>query len=305
MPRRDAARCAATRFATVTHVTLTLDSTIDLRGGVAIPRLGLGVYQSRPGDETRMAVRHALELGYRHIDTASAYGNESDVGEAIRESGIARERIFVTTKVWNRDHGYDATLRACRASLRQLRMEYVDLYLIHWPVARLRAETWRALATLQADGLCRAIGVSNYTVRHLRELIDRGDPTDPIDREDAVPVPAVNQVEFSPFLYQRELLAFCRQHDIALEAYSPLAQAQRLDDPRLVQLAQRHGKSAAQVMLRWALQRDVVVIPKSVRRSRIAENADIFDFALDENEMAQLDGLHDDFRVCWDPTRAP
>jgi diketogulonate reductase-like aldo/keto reductase len=229
----------------------TIDTRIPLRGGVEIPALGLGVYQSRPGAETRDAVRAALELGYRHVDTARAYGNERDVAAGIAASGIPRRDVFVTTKLWNTDQGYDPALRACDASLARLGVEQVDLYLVHWPVQGLRLETWRAMERLLADGKARAIGVSNYAPHHLEELLGS-----------AKVLPAVNQVELHPFLAQRELRALCAANDIAVEAYAPLVKARRMDDAVLRRVAARHGVTPARVLVRWALQSGLVVIPK-------------------------------------------
>jgi diketogulonate reductase-like aldo/keto reductase len=273
---------------------LTLRSTVTLRGGVEMPRFGLGVWQSAPGEETRRAVAEALAAGYRHVDTARAYRNEADVGVAIRESGVPRREVFVTTKLWNADHGYDRTLQAADRSLESLGMEQLDLYLVHWPVEGLRHDTWRAMERLLADGKVRAIGVSNYTIRHLDELLARAE----------VP-PAVNQVEFNPFLHQRALLAHCRRHGIQLEAYGPLVRGHRMDHPVLAAIAGKHGRTPAQVLLRWGLQHDLVVIPKSVQPARIRENADVFGFALDAADMAELDGLDEGYRTSWDPTQAP
>jgi len=273
--------------------TWTLRSTLPLRGGVEIPALGLGVYQSRPGAETRNAVKAALEAGYRHVDTARVYGNERDVGAALAESGVPRREVFVTTKLWNADHGHDAALRACDGSLARLGLEQLDLYLVHWPVEGLRHETWRAMEEILADGKARAIGVSNYTIRHLDELAGRA-------RE----LPSVNQVEFHPFLHQRELLERCRALGVQLEAYAPLVKAQRMDHPAVVRVARKHGKTPAQVLVRWGLEHEVVTIPKSVRPERIRENAAVFDFALDAEDLAALDGLDEGFRTSWDPTDA-
>ena len=273
---------------------LAIDSTVVLNNGVAMPRLGLGVWQARRGEETRRAVLAALESGYRLIDTAAAYGNEHDVGRAVRESGLARADVFVTTKLWNADQGYDSTLRALDRSIEELGLGPVDLYLMHWPVPRLRRASWRAMEQVLQDGRCRAIGVSNFTVRHLEELLDA-----------CATVPAVNQVEFHPFLYQEELLDFCRGQGVQLEAYSPLARARRLRDRGVVEVARRHGKTPAQVLIRWGLQHGLVVIPKSTRRERIAENADVFDFALSPDEMRTLDALDEGLHTCWDPTGGP
>ncbi len=273
---------------------LTLRSTVTLRGGVEMPRFGLGVWQSAPGEETRRAVAVALDCGYRLVDTARAYRNEADVGAAIRESGVARREVFVTTKLWNADHGYDKALRAIDQSLASLGMEQVDLYLVHWPVEGLRRDTWRAMEKILADGKARAIGVSNYVIRHLDELLAH-----------AKEPPSVNQVEFNPFLNQRALLGHCRANGIQLEAYGPLARAHRMDDPTVAAVARKHGRTPAQVLLRWGLQHDLVVIPKSVRPERIRENADVFGFALDAADLAKLDALDEGYRTSWDPTDVP
>ncbi len=256
-----------------------------------MPILGLGVYQIRSGRDTYQAVLTALEVGYRHIDTASYYDNEEDVGRAVRDSDVPREEIFITTKLWNSDHGYDAALRAFDASLRRLNMDYLDLYLIHFPLTNLRKESWRALEKILKSGRTRAIGVSNYTERHLQELLSQ-----------SAIVPAVNQVEFSPFLHQRGLLEFCRARRIQLTAYAPLTEGHRLNDPRITAVAKKHGRTNAQVMLRWAFQHEVAVIPKSRHADRITENARLFDFELATEDISMLNRLHDGFRCCWDPT---
>jgi diketogulonate reductase-like aldo/keto reductase len=216
------------------------------------------------------------------------------VGAAVRESGLPRREIFVTTKLWNADHGYDRALRAMDESLARLGLEQVDLYLVHWPVEGLRHESWRAMERILADGKARAVGVSNYAARHLEELLSR-----------AKVRPAVNQVELSPFLQQRDLVASCARHGIQVEAYAPLVRGQRMDHPVLVRTAAKHRRTPAQVLLRWALQHDLVVIPKSVHPARIRENADLFGFALDAADMAALDGLDEGYRTCWDPTNVP
>jgi diketogulonate reductase-like aldo/keto reductase len=269
-------------------------ASIELNTGVRIPVLGLGVYQAASGRETETAVQIALEVGYRHIDTARAYDNERDVGRAVKASGIPREELFITTKLWNSDHGYETTIKAFHESRKQLGVDYIDLYLIHWPVAGLRGESWRALEHLLGQGACRAIGVSNYTIKHLEELLGSSSI-----------VPAANQIEFSPFLYQRELLDFCNQQGIQVEAYSPLTQGKKVNHPALVALATKYGKTAAQILIRWAVGHGLVVIPKSVHRHRIEENAAVFDFSLAAEDLAQLDGLDEGFRTCWDPTDAP
>jgi diketogulonate reductase-like aldo/keto reductase len=292
LPNRDAPSDAAAGG--LMARTWSISSTVELRGGVRMPILGLGVWQTAPGDETRAAVVAALQAGYRLIDTARAYRNEEDVGAAIRESGVPREQVFVTTKLWNSDHGYDATLRACDDSLRRLGVEQLDLYLVHWPVERLRHDTWRGMEKLLADGKARAIGVSNYTARHLDELLAR-----------AKEPPAVNQVEFSPFLYQRALLERCRKGGIQLEAYGPLVRAHKMDDPVLRKVAAKHGRTPAQVLIRWAIEHELVVIPKSAHPERIRENADVFGFGLDREDRAALDALDEGYRTSWDPSDAP
>lgn len=264
-------------------------STATLPGGVGIPWLGLGVWQA-PRGVAYQAVRDAIELGYRHIDTAKAYANEADVGRAIRESGVPRDQIFVTTKLWNADHGYEQAKRACATSLAALGLDYVDLYLIHWPEKK-RHDSWRALVDLKHDGKCRAIGVSNFTIAHLDELARASDV-----------VPAVNQVEFHPFLFQRALLERCASAKIQLEAYSPLTRGQRIAHPTVVAIAARLGRTPAQVLIRWAIEHQVVVIPKSVHRARIEENANVFDFAIPPEELAELDALDEGLRTCWDPS---
>lgn len=272
----------------------TIQSTLKLNNGIEIPRFGLGVFRTAAGKEAKQAVLHALKAGYRHIDTAKIYGNEKDVGEAIRESGIPRKDIFVTTKLWNGDQGYDAAMKAFENSLSLLGLDVLDLYLIHWPVQHLRKDSWRALVEIQKQKRCRAIGVSNYTVRHLKELMS-----------DSAVVPAVNQVELSPFLTQPELVRFCAEQGIAVEAYSPLTRGFKLSHPVIVRIAGQHQKTSAQVMIRWALQRDFIVIPKSSNPARIEENAAVFDFELSPSEMATLDGLNENLRKSWDPTDAP
>ena len=271
-----------------------LESRLPLNDGQSIPALGLGVYQSPAGRITYESVSHALSVGYRHIDTAAIYGNESDVGRAILDSGIARSEVFVTTKLWNQQQGYDSALKALDRSLALLKMEYVDLYLVHWPVPGKRDDSWRALEKLKADGRAKSIGVSNYTVHHLQDLLSKSKT-----------VPAVNQVEFSPFLYQKDLLTFCKAHAIQLEAYSPLARGERFKDPTLVDIAKRHQKSPAQIMVRWALELGLVVIPKSVRPGRILENASVFDFELSPMDRERLAGLNENLRTDWDPTDTP
>jgi diketogulonate reductase-like aldo/keto reductase len=272
-----------------------LAARVPLNDGNQMPWVGLGVYGIGQGKPCLRAVSHALSVGYRHIDTAAFYGNEEDVGSAVRKSGIAREEVFVVTKLWNSDQGYAPAIKACNESLAKLKLDYIDLYLIHWPEPGKRLDSWRALVELRKQGKCRSIGVSNYTIGHLEELIAYSDAH-------SLALPAVNQVEFSPFLFQRELLEFCRARGIQLEAYCPLTRGRKLGDPALRAVAGRHGKTPAQVLLRWALQHQVAVIPKSGQPARIDENAGLFDFTLDDRDMAELDALHAGFRACWDPT---
>jgi diketogulonate reductase-like aldo/keto reductase len=276
-------------------VELTIETKLTLNDGHRIPQLGLGVWQIRAGKTCETAVLAALEAGYRHIDTASAYGNEESVGAAITMSGIPREEIFVTTKLWNSDHRNPE--RALDTSLRKLKFDYVDLYLIHYPV-RERRQSWRALERLRTQGKARSIGVSNFTIAHLSELLAESET-----------VPAVNQVEFHPYLNQKELLAFCRDKEIVIEAYSPLTHGERLKDPKLVAVARKYStagsKSTAQILIRWGLQHELVVIPKSSDRRRILENADVFDFEIYREDMQLLDSFNEDLRTCWDPSNAP
>ncbi len=261
-----------------------------LNNGVKMPWLGLGVYKSAPGQEVETAVRIAIENGYRSVDTAKFYDNEEGVGKAIRDSGVKREDIFVTTKVWNTDQGYERTLQAFEASRKRLGMDYVDLYLIHWPGTRLYKETWKALEKLYKDGYVRAIGVCNFKIHHLENLL-----------QDCEFVPMVNQVEFHPRLTQADLLAYCKQHNIQMEAWAPLMRGRLMNDPTVNRIAKAHGKTPAQVLLRWDLDHGVVTIPKSVREERIKENSDIFDFSLTAEEIAALDALNADERTGPDP----
>lgn len=254
-----------------------------------MPWFGLGVWQTPDGEAVEQAIQYALDAGYRHIDTAAIYGNEAGVGNAIKRSGLPREDLFITTKLWNSEQGYDSTLRAFEESLKRLQLDYVDLYLIHWPVKGKYIETWKAFETLYKEGRVKSIGVSNFQVHHLKDILEHG-----------TIVPAVNQVEFHPLLTQTELRAFCKEHGIQLEAWSPLMQG-HLDLPVLQELAKHYGKTPAQIVLRWDLQHEVVTIPKSVRQARIVENAGIFDFELSEEDMAKLDSLNQNKRFGADP----
>jgi diketogulonate reductase-like aldo/keto reductase len=273
---------------------IKIDTKIKLNNGVQMPVFGLGTYQMQNGRETYQAVLYALQVGYRLIDTAKMYENEKDVGEALIKSGIPREEVFITTKLWNSNHGYQSTIDAYNRSLKALGFSYIDLYLIHWPVGGLRNETWKAMEYLLKAGKCRAIGVSNYTISHLEELL-----------ENSSTVPAVNQVEFSPYLYQKDLLEFCHSYNIQLEAYSPLTKGHKLNDPKLMAIASKYSKTSAQILIRWALQHQVVVIPKSSRKERIRENSEVFDFSISTEDMKVLDSFNQGLRTSWDPSIAP
>jgi diketogulonate reductase-like aldo/keto reductase len=259
-----------------------------------MPQLGFGVWQL-PDEETPQAVATALEAGYRSIDTAAIYQNEAAVGRAIAASGLPREELFITTKLWNHNHGYDATVRAFDGSLRNLGLDYLDLYLIHWPVpaADRYVETWRALEKLQADGRVRAIGVSNFQIPHLHRLFDETDT-----------VPAVNQIELHPRLPQAALRAFDAEHGIVTEAWSPLARGgDLLADQEITALAEKHGRTPAQIVLRWHLQLGNVVIPKSATPARIRENIEVFDFELDRADLERIATLDDGTRIGPHPDR--
>nr|WP_090985320.1 aldo/keto reductase [Paenibacillus sp. CF384] len=271
-----------------------IQDTTTLHNGVTMPWLGLGVFQVAEGEELVQAVKTAIKQGYRSVDTAAIYGNEQSVGqaiqEAISESGITREELFVTSKVWNADLGYEATLAAYETSLAKLGLDYLDLYLIHWPVQGKYKEAWRALETLYKEGRVRAIGVSNFQIHHLEDVM-----------KDAAVKPMVNQVELHPLLSQQELRRYCAEHGIQIEAWSPLMQGQLLENPVLREIADTHHKSIAQVILRWDLQHGIVTIPKSTKEHRIIENASLFDFELTADEVARIDQLNQSLRVGPDP----
>lgn len=264
------------------------DCTV-LSNGVKMPRLGLGVWQVDDGREVMHSVDAAIKTGYRSIDTAAIYGNETGVGEAIKGSGILRGEIFITTKLWNADQGYESALRAFESSMRKLGLEYLDLYLIHWPVRGKYISSWKALEKLYKEGYVRAIGVSNFHVHHLKDILN-----------DCEVKPMVDQVEFHPLLLQQELRGFCKDNGIQFEAWSPLMQG-RLNGAVLSRLAGKYGKSPAQIVLRWDLQHGVVTIPKSVHENRIKENAGIFDFELSQDDMNEIDGLNINRRFGPDP----
>ena len=270
---------------------ISRNTRIKLNNGVKMPILGLGTWQIHGIEETEEAVLYALDVGYRLIDTADIYGNEEGIGRALRKSSIPREQIFITTKVWNSDHGYSSTIAACERSLNRLGLSYIDLYLIHWPVKDLREETWKAMGALLQEGKCQAIGVSNYMIWHLEELLNN-----------SLTIPAIDQVEFNPYLYQKDLLEFCLSHKVQMEAYSPLTQGLRLSDPKLVSTAAKYSKSPTQILIRWVLQHGIVTIPKSSKKERIRDNANVFDFTISSEDMRALDSFNENLRTSWDPS---
>ncbi|RKQ15090.1 aldo/keto reductase [Lysinibacillus endophyticus] len=271
-----------------------LKDTTTLHNGVKMPWFGIGVFKVEEGPELVNAVKTAIKHGYRSVDTAAIYENEEGVGkgiqEGLKEAGISREELFVTSKVWNADLGYESTIAAYETSLKKLGLEYLDLYLIHWPVEGKYKDAWRALETLYKEGRVKAIGVSNFQIHHLEELM-----------KDAEIKPMINQVEYHPRLTQKALKAFCQDNEIQLEAWSPLMQGQLLDNEVLQEIANKHNKFVAQVILRWDLQNGVVTIPKSTKEHRIIENANVFDFELTPDEMEIIDGLNQNLRVGPDP----
>lgn len=264
--------------------------TLSLNNNVRMPVLGFGTYKLAPGKETVNAVLAALEHGYRLIDTASFYENEASVGEAIRVSGVPRSEIFITTKIWVDQHGYEKSLASCAESLERLGTDYLDLYLIHWPKGPLVAETWKAFEKLHRDGYCRAIGVSNFTAGHLSDLLEYADV-----------IPTVNQVELHPFLTQQPLRSWCREKTVTVQAYRSLLRSGPKDHAAIGGVARRHGKSPAQILIRWALQQGIPVIPKSADPRRIAENADVFNFKLSDDDVAELNRLNQDLHLGPDP----
>ncbi|MCL2512615.1 MAG: aldo/keto reductase [Oscillospiraceae bacterium] len=261
-----------------------------LNNGVKMPWLGFGTFQVPDGEVVERSVLWALEAGYRSIDTAGMYRNEAGVGKAIRESGIPRKEIFVTTKVANERQGFDEALRAFDDSLKLLGMDYVDLYLVHRAVKGKYPETWKAFEKIYKDGGARAIGVSNFLTHHLEDIIP-----------DAEFIPAVNQIEYHPYLTEKELLAFCKKHGIVCEAWSPLQRGKIFEDKTIAAIAENYGRTMAQIALRWNIQNGVITIPRSVKKERIIENAGIFDFALADEDMAAIDALNKDFRISTHP----
>ena len=267
----------------------SLTSTVTLQNGVKMPVMGLGVWQAKDGQEVENAVKYAVEAGYRSIDTAAVYGNEEGVGNAIRDCGVPRKELFITTKLWNGDQGYDSALKAFDRSMEKLKLDYLDLYLIHWPVKGKYKDSWRAMEKLYKDGRVRAIGVCNFHPHHLDDLT-----------ESAHVIPMVDQVEFHPLLTQVDLRKFCKNKKIQFEAYSPLLHGQ-LDQPVLKQLGEKYGKSPTQIILRWDLQNGVVTIPKSVHKDRIIENSRVFDFELSQEDMDVISDLNQNYRTGSDP----
>ncbi|NHM31868.1 aldo/keto reductase [Neobacillus terrae] len=271
-------------------MALDLKSTVKLHNGVEMPWFGLGVFKVKEGSEVIDSVKAAIKNGYISIDTAAVYKNEEGVGQGIKESGVPREELFITSKVWNADQGYESTLKAFDTSLEKLGLDYLDLYLIHWPVKGKYVETWKALEKLYKNGRVKAIGVSNHHVHHLKDIL-----------AEAEIKPMVNQVEYHPHLTQKELHEFCKSEGIQLEAWSPLKQGELLNEPVIAEIGEKYQKSAAQVILRWDLQNEVVTIPKSIKEHRIIENASIFDFELSSEDMERINSLNKNERIGSDP----
>ncbi len=276
----------------------SLQDTYTLHNGVKIPCVGFGTWQIPDGDAAYTAVTQAIECGYRHIDTAAAYENEESVGRAVRECGVDRSELFVTTKLWNSDHGYDNTMRAFEASMRRLGLEYLDLYLIHWPVPvghkhdykELNRDSWRAFEELYHAGRIKAIGVSNFLVHHLKDLFETCEIK-----------PMVNQIELHPEYTQEELALFCKNNNIVVEAWSPLMQGRIFKLPLLRELSEKYGKSVSQVALRWYVQKGIIPLPKASSRDHVLQNGDIFGFALSDEDVAKIDGLGTTGRIGSDP----
>lgn len=258
----------------------SIKDSITLNNGIEMPRLGLGVYKAKEGGEVEGAITYALNIGYRLIDTAAVYHNEAGVGKAVNNSRVPRNEIFITTKLWNDRHGFNEALKAFEESMKRLDMAYVDLYLIHWPVGEKVEDTWKAFERLYSEDRAKSIGVSNFLIHHLNKLM-----------KTSKTLPAVNQIEFHPYLQQKELVNFCKSEGIIVEAWSPLARGRVLDDPIILEISKKYGKTPAQVILRWAYQSGIVVIPKSVHQNRIKENANIFDFQIEENDIREIEKL--------------
>lgn len=271
---------------------MDIKSTLTLSNQVKIPRLGLGVFKSPPGDETYNAVRFALEAGYRHIDTATIYGNEESVGQAVKESGIPREEIFITTKLWNEDMRQDRQEEAFHESLQRLQTDYIDLYLIHWPVKDKYVSSWKIMEKLYKAGKIRAIGVSNFKSHHFEEL-----------EKQAEIMPVINQIELHPMFTQEEVVEYFVKRNIHIESWSPLGRGAYFDDPILTALAEAKNTTVAAIILRWHLEKGYVVIPKSVHKDRIISNSQLYDFALTPEELKKIDSLNKDWRMGSDPDK--
>ncbi len=265
--------------------------TVKLNNGTTMPEIGFGLWQVSNATECVTAVKQALDAGYSHFDTAQVYGNEAFLGEALQQTGTPRQSLFITTKIWIENFGEDDLLPSFEASLQQLRMDYVDLLLLHFPVPEARGPAWRRMEEIARSGRAKAIGVSNYTIAHLEELL-----------KDCAIKPAVNQVELHVFLQQPELLAYCQKQNILVEAYSPLAHGHGMQNSVLRAIADKHQKTPAQIMIRWCLEVGTVPLPKSVTPERIKQNIDVFDFSLDASDMAQLKTLEANLHTAWDPT---
>ncbi len=271
------------------NLDLKIDSKIELNNGIEMPIFGLGTW-ALSGKQAYQAILWAFNIGYRLIDTAMIYGNEREIGKALKDANVPRDEIFVTTKVWNYDQGYDNTLKAFEKSLKRLTLDFIDLYLIHWPATPLRNESWKALEKLYNEGKTRSIGVSNFTIRHINELLDTSST-----------MPAVNQFEISPFLYQRDLIKYCQDKGIVVEAYSPLTRGRRLDYDKLQKISRKYGKTPAQILLRWGIQHNIVEIPKSGSLDHLKENANIFDFSINQDDITFLDSINEEYRLGEDP----
>jgi len=267
-----------------------IKGTVTLNNGLEMPYLGLGVFKVQDGSEVINAIHYALDAGYRHIDTAALYGNEEGVGRAIKEYDISRDQVFVTSKVWNSEQGYESTLKAFDKSMERLGFEYLDLYLVHWPVAGKYKDTWRALEKIYQEGRVKAIGTSNFLQHHIVDLVQLANIK-----------PMVNQVEFHPRLVQQDLIDFCKKNAIQFEAWSPFRMGEIFKVKELEAIAQRYNKTVAQLIIRWDLQKGVVTIPKSVRKERIISNADVFDFEISQEDMALIDALDRHDRIGSDP----
>jgi methylglyoxal/glyoxal reductase len=268
----------------------SLQDKTTLHNGVQMPWLGLGVYKVQEGEEALQSIKAAIKAGYRSIDTAALYQNEESVGQAIKESGVSREELFITTKVWNEDQRNDSVLEAFETSIQKLGLDYIDLYLIHWPVKEKYKQTWKVLEQLYKEGRIRAIGVSNFQIHHLEDLLSIAEIK-----------PMVNQVELHPLLAQPELRDYCKKQEIQIEAWAPLGQGRLLEHPVLKEIAAKHNKTTAQVILRWDIQNGIVTIPKSIKESRIIENATIFDFSLSNTDIQKINALNENKRFGGDP----